>query len=158
MKLLKPALLTGLIAGTLDLTGACVLYMIEHDGQFPNKILEYIAGGAFGKDALTGGLTMKLWGVLFHFLIAIGFTFFYFIIYSKVKLLQKNIFLSAFIYGLFVWAIMNLIVVPNSAWHKPITPFNLAASAKAAFVLIICIGLPVSYYCKKFYTDKKSVG
>lgn len=157
MKLFKPVLLTGFIAGTLDLAGACISYMLEHSSRFPNKILEYIAGGVFGKNALTGGLAMKLSGLFFHFFIATTFTLFYFLIYPKIKLLQKNIFLSAFIYGLFVWAIMNLIVVPNSAWQKQITPFDLAASAKAAFVLIICIGLTVCYYCRKFYTNKKGV-
>lgn len=149
---LKPVLLTGLLAGALDLSGACIGYMIDHDGKFPTKILEYIAGGVFGKDALTGGTTMKLAGLLFHFLIAMSFTFFYFFIYPKIKLLRKNVLFSAFIYGLFVWAVMNLLVVPNSAWHKPITPFDVAASAKAAFILILCIGLPVAYFAKKYFS------
>jgi len=43
MKLFKPVLLTGFIAGTLDFAGACVSYMLEHSGRFPNKIFEYIA-------------------------------------------------------------------------------------------------------------------
>ena len=151
---LKPVFITGLIAGALDLTGACVAFMIDNNGRFPNKILEFIARGVFGKDAMTGGLTMKLWGLFFHFFIAMAFTVFYFFIYPKIKLLHKNVLLSAFIYGLFVWAIMNLIVVPNSAIQKPIIPFNYVASAKAALVLIICIGLPVSYFAKKYYAGK----
>lgn len=152
MKSWKPVLLTGLLAGTLDLSGACIGYMIDHKGKFPTKILEYIAGGVFGKDALSGGLTMKLSGLFFHYFIAMAFTLFYFLIYPKIKLLYKNIFLSAFIFGLLVWAVMNLIVVPNSAWHKPIMPFDIVASAKAAFILIICIGLPDAYFAKKYYS------
>ena len=150
---LKPVLITGLIAGTLDLAGACIASTIER-GRFPKKILEFIAQGVFGKKALTGGLSMQLYGLLFHFLIAMVFTFFYFLIYPKIKLLHKNILLSAFIYGLFVWAVMNLIVVPNSAMPKSNAPFNYEGAAKATLVLIICIGLPVAYFAKKYYDGK----
>ena len=151
---LKPVLLTGLIAGALDLIGACVAFMIDNNGKFPNKILEFIARGVFGKDAMAGGTTMKLWGLFFHFFIGMSFTLFYFFIYPKIKFLHKNVLLSAFIYGVFVWAVMNLIVVPNSAIQKPIIPFNYEAAAKAALVLIICIGLPVAYFTKKYYDGK----
>ena len=69
MKILKPVLVTGLIAGTLDL-----------------------AGGVFGKDALTGGISKKLSGLFFHYFIAFVFTLFYFLIYPKIKLLAKKHF------------------------------------------------------------------
>jgi len=155
MRSLKPILLTGLLAGTLDLSGACIGYMLDHQGKFPSKILEYIASGVFGKEAFTDGVSMKIYGLLFHFLIAMSFTFFYFFIYPKIKLLHKNIFLSAFIYGLFVWTVMNLIVVPNSAIHKSIIPFDFVASAKAAFILMICIALPNAYFAKKYYRGSR---
>ncbi len=154
MKFIKAVIPAGLIAGAMDISGACIGYMLDHNGRFPTKILEYIAGGVFGKDALTGGLPMKLWGALFHFSIAMSFTLFYFIVYPKLRLLQKNIFFSAIIYGLFVWAVMNLLVVPNSALHTPIIPFDFIKAAKAAFILMICIALPAGYFAEKYYSSK----
>ena len=74
---LLPAFYTGLLAGTMDLTGAVVSYMIVN-GNFPYKILEYIASAAFGKKAMDGTWGHNLWGLFFHYFIAISFTIFYF--------------------------------------------------------------------------------
>jgi hypothetical protein len=147
---LLPAFFTGLLAGTMDLCGAVINYMISH-GNFPYKILEYIASGAFGKSAMNGSLGSNLWGLFFHYFIAISFTIFYFLIYPGIKFLQKNILISAIIYGLFVWAVTNMIVLPLSAIHSPVIPTNFVAAARAAFVLMVCIGLPDAYFAKKFY-------
>jgi uncharacterized membrane protein YagU involved in acid resistance len=149
----RSALITGLIAGALDLSGAIISFMISND-RFPEKILETIAGGFFGKDAMTGGWVMKGWGLFFHFFTAIAFTFFYFFLYPRIKFLQKNIFLSAFIYGLFVWAVMNMIVLPLSAYHSPVIKSDYAKAAKEAFILIVCIGLPVAIGAKAYYKRK----
>ena len=145
-----PALYTGLLAGTMDLIGAVVSYAIIN-GHFPYKILEYIASAAFGKKAMNGTLGSNLWGLFFHYLIAISFTLFYFLIYPYLKFLQKNIIVSAVVYGLFVWMVTNMIVLPMSALQSPVIPTNFLAAARAAFVLIICIGLPVAYFTKRYY-------
>lgn len=145
-----PALFAGLIAGTLDLFGAVVNVLVSA-GRFPYKILQYIASGVFGKAAYGGSLSANLWGLFFHYCIAVSLSFFYFIIYPRVKLLQYNIFLSASLYGLFAWAITNMVIVPLSAIHGPVLPADYWVAAKAAFVLVICIGLPIAYLAKRFY-------
>jgi phosphoglycerol transferase MdoB-like AlkP superfamily enzyme len=147
----RRVIITGFIAGILDLAGAVISTMLVNN-RFPKKILETIAGGAFGKESIGGGTPMKLWGLLFHFLIAISFTFVYFFAYQKIKLLRKNIFLSALLYGLFVWAIMNMVVLPLSAYHSPVIPQNYIAAARAAFVLIVCIGLPIAISARSYYS------
>lgn len=147
----RRVLITGFIAGVLDLAGAVISAMIVNN-RFPGKILETIAGGAFGKESIGGGTLMKLWGLLFHFLIAISFTFIYFLAHPKVRLLRKNIFLSALLYGLFVWAIMNMVVLPLSAYHSPVIPQNYMAAARAAFILIVCVGLPIAISAKWYYS------
>jgi hypothetical protein len=145
----KSALLTGLLAGTLDLSGAVISFIISN-GRFPGKILEYIASAAFGKQAINGSIS--LWGAFFHYFIAISFSVFYFIIYPKEKFLQHNIFISAVVYGLFAWAVTNMVVLPLSALNSPVIPVNYFAAAKAAVVLVICIGLPIAFFAKKFYS------
>ena len=47
--------LTGFIAGTLDITAACIQYYIR-TGKGPANVLRYVASGVFGKEAFTGGV------------------------------------------------------------------------------------------------------
>ncbi|MEO5890985.1 MAG: hypothetical protein ABIQ31_12070 [Ferruginibacter sp.] len=148
---LSYAFFTGWLAGTLDLAGAVINYMASH-GKFPFKLLEYIASGAFGKKAMDGSLGSNLSGLFFHYFIAVSFTLFYFFTYPGLQFLHKSIWLSAIIYGLFVWAVTNMILLPLSALQAPVIPTGLVAAARAAFVLIIFIGLHVAYFTKKFYT------
>lgn len=44
-----------------------------------------------------------------------------------------------------------MIIVPLSAIHGPVIPADYLVAAKAAIVLIICIGLPIAWLAKKFY-------
>ena len=147
---LQAAVVTGLLAGTLDLLGAVINYMITHE-RFPYRILEYIASGAFGRSAMNGSLGSNLWGLFFHYLIAVSFTLFYFIIYPGLRFLQQSVIFSAIIYGLFIWAVTNMIVLPLSAIQADVLPASLETAARAAFILIICIGLPVAFFARRFY-------
>jgi uncharacterized membrane protein YagU involved in acid resistance len=136
----------GFIAGTLDISAACIQYYIK-TGKGPENVLKFVASGVFGKDAFAGGHLMSLCGLLFHFLIAFAFTTFFFFIYPRLKFLSFNIFLTAVLYGVFVWTVMNRIVLPLS--NTPALPFNWAGAATAAGILTICIGLPLAIILKK---------
>jgi hypothetical protein len=154
MNFLWPAVVTGLIAGTLDLAGAIVNYML-FNGRFPFRILEYIASAAFGSGAMDGSLGSNLWGLFFHYLIATSLSIFYFFIFPGSKLLHLNIWVSAILYGLFAWGITNMIILPLSALQSPVVPRDWTAAASAMFVLIVCIGLPIAYCCSRFYRGKE---
>ena len=154
---IKNVLLTGLIAGILDLFLGVLAYYLLSNGHLPENItvyiknvLEYIASAAFGKDG-ANAVTMQIAGFLFHFFIAISFAWFYFLIYPKVKLFQKSIVASAIIYGLFVWAVMNMAVVPLSALHSSVIPKDFTKASYQALVLIVCIALPVSLGAQNYY-------
>ena len=151
-KIIKAVLLTGLLAGSLDGLAACIQYKIR-TGNNPARVFRYIASGVFGKDALTENLyLMAAWGLLFHMLIALLFTIFFFICYPQIRMLIKNKFAAGIAYGLFVWAIMNLIVVPLTFG----TGINilLKNALIAMGILIIAIGLPVSLMAERYYAKK----
>lgn len=154
--LLKTIIITGLIAGVLDLSGAIINYMLSHKGTFPKKILEYIAGGVYGGSALDGSLKMNIMGGIFHFSLAMIWTIIFFVSYPKVKLFHKNIWLTAFLYGLVVWAVMNLVVLPLSAWKAPISPFSVTTASRAAFILMLCIALPNAISARRYYSNSTS--
>jgi hypothetical protein len=148
----KAVLLTGLLAGVLDATAACIQYLIK-TGNNPARVFRYIASGVFGKDALTESLYgMAAWGLLFHLLIALTFTLFFFLCYPQIKMLIKNKYIVGILYAIFVWTVMNLVVVPVT--------FGTGISVKfpdaliAATILIIAIGMPISLMADRFYSKK----
>lgn len=61
-------LITGLIAGTIDILSAIFILA----GGNAVGTFKYIASGAFGKTAFEGGNEMVAYGALFHYIIAIG--------------------------------------------------------------------------------------
>lgn len=136
----------GAVAGTLDISAACIQYYIR-TGKNPENVLRFVASGVFGKDAFTGGSLMSFCGLLFHFLIAFSFTVFFFLVYPKLKFLSYNIFLTAIVYGVFTWMVMNLVVLPLS--KAPSIPFTFTGAAMAAGILCICIGLPLTLIAKR---------
>ena len=103
------ALTAGLVAGSMDITAACI-HAYLRNGTTPEQILRGIAGGAFGKEAAANGNMMIVWGLLFHFLIAISFTFFFFLLAKMIPSLVRYPIFIAIIYGAFVWVFMRYFV------------------------------------------------
>lgn len=136
----------GLLAGTLDISAACVQYYMK-TGNNPDYVLKYVASGAFGKDAFTGGIAMSMAGLFFHYLIAFSFTLLFFFLYRRLAFLSVNKVVTAILYGTFIWVVMNLIVVPLS--KIPPRPFSISGSLVAAGILIVCIALPLTLIAGK---------
>lgn len=142
----KRIFITGLIAGTLDIIGACLLsYIIR--GTLPSRVLKYIASGVFGKDAMNGGTLMMGMGLLFHYLIAFSCTIIFFWCYWRLEFLKRSVLLNAILIALVAWAVTNLVIIPLSRIHP--APFNLVSAGRAVAILILCIGLPISISATK---------
>ena len=150
-KLLNQIIITGLIAGTLDILAACTQFYFKTCNS-PLRVLEYIASGALGPDAFTGGVGMALVGLFFHYIIAMSWTVLLFMAYPIFALLRKNKYATGVGYGIFVWAMMNLIVVPLS--RVPARPLALIPSIEAVIILIFCVGLPVSLMANRFFSKQ----
>ena len=147
---LKAILLATLIAGTLDILAAIVSYTIK-GGKEPVKIFYFIASGVFGKDMAYGsGSGMAVAGLLFHYMIALLFAIFLFFVYPSLKSFLKNKIVIGLLYGIFVWLVMNKIVLPLS--NSPALPFNVKGAVIGALILMFCIGLPLALIIDKFYS------
>jgi hypothetical protein len=135
---LKSILTIAFIAGTLDGAAAVIiLAKLKFGATF-----KYIASALFGKSAFSGGTEMIFAGIVFHYLIALSFTIFYAFLVTKLKFLSTNKVLSGILYGLFVWTVMNVIVVPLT--QIPHVDFNPQRALINAVILIFCIGLPIA--------------
>lgn len=143
--------LSGLIAGTLDILAALIIYDLILQKTTSIKILQSIASGIFKKEAYSGGSQMALYGLLLHYFIALTFAWFYFTIYPYFKLLKKNALLSGILYGIFVWMVMNLLVLPAvfTALPEKHLDFPLILSI---LILIFCIGIPIAFITRKHYS------
>ena len=138
----KRILLTGLLVGALDITAACTQYFLK-TGKGPAGVLKFVASGLFGNEAFTGGTPMIIAGLVIHFLIAMTFTLFFVLLIKNIALLHANRLLTGLLYGALVWTVMNIIVWPMIK-VPPRIP-DLSRDLQAMGILILCIGLPLSF-------------
>jgi len=139
-------LLLGLLTGTLDGLSAVIL-----TGSM--NVWKYVAGGYFGKaTAMAGGNDMIVYGLIFHYCIAFIFSTLFFLLHPMFYSWFRNSFLTGVVYGIIMWAIMNLAVVPLSALHN--LPKTVLGSLEACGILIVALGLPISYIGTGYYFYK----
>lgn len=129
-----------LIVGTLDITAASIQFYIK-TGKGPVPILKYIAGAVF-PDAGKGGAEMIIAGLVFHYIIALLVTVFFFLVFSKIAIPVINRVFIGVIYGAFVWFITARVVVPLTLIG--VRPSNPTNEIIAASILMVCIGIPLA--------------
>jgi hypothetical protein len=144
---LKKVALTALFVGTLDIIAA-IIQTLLYGGQ-PLKMLQYIASGLTGPESFSGGLSLAFLGLGFHYIIAFFWTAPFFWVYPRLTFLSKNKVLSGIGYGLFIWLTMNLIVLPLS--NVPSSPFNITGAIIGTLILIMAVGLPLSFLAHRYY-------
>jgi len=97
-------------------------------------------------------MEMALVGLLFHLCIAIIWTFLFFALYERFKINKLNWGLAGIGYGIIVWIGMNEIVLPLS--NTSPLPQSAMSIITGAVILMICIGLPISYGARKHYKGR----
>jgi hypothetical protein len=145
----KAIFLTGLLAGFLDGAAALLLFVARGAKQ-PLLLFQYIASAVYGNNAFTGGRKMIIAGILFHLGIAMTFITFYFLLFPHIKWLGLYPLVSAVLYGLLVWLMMNRIVLPLS--RAQARPFSWAMVFINMVILILTIGIPAAYIARWFYS------
>jgi hypothetical protein len=131
----------GLIAGTLDLTQAFIL--------FGRRVPLVIAAGLFGRPAFHGGPATYALGVLLHFFIATSVTAIYYAASRKLRFFVEHPLVCGLFYGMAVESVMNLVVLPLSALHAR-GPYELKDLLLGYVVHMTVIGLPVAYSVRRF--------
>jgi uncharacterized membrane protein YagU involved in acid resistance len=141
----------GLIIGTADICCACFNAYLRN-GVTPDRVLRYVASGIFGKNAFSEGSSMLAWGLGFHYVIAFIWAFIFILIYPNLLKISTNHWLLGIGYGISVWLIMNLLIVPMSQVMTPkMTVYGVTSNM---IILIIAIGLPLAFIAKRFLFEK----
>ena len=131
----------GLVAGTLDLIQACIL--------FGWKVPLVIAGGLLGPSAFHGGAGIYVLGVVLHFFIALSAATIYYAASRKLTFLTEHPLVCGLFFGMAVELVMNLIVLPLSALHAG-GPYKLHDLIQGLVVHMIVVGLPISFSVRRF--------
>ena len=147
----KVILIGGLIAGTLDLLAAFVSAWLRN-GVTPFGVSQFIASGALGRPAFTGGYKTAVLGVVFHYLIATTATVVFYLASRKLHFLIKWPIPMGLLYGVLVYLFMNFVVLPRSAITPARVPPALSARAIQALIIMFCVGLPIALIVRWFST------
>lgn len=144
-----------LLVGTLDLLAAFLDFYVNSGGS-PRTLLQYIASGMYGEAAFKDASNMVIAGLFFHYLIAGLFTFFFFLVFSRIAVISDYWLLLGLTYGIFVWAVMNAVVLPfTKARHVPVFGMTFIEIAKPMAILILTIGVPLALIKLRAVNQKK---
>ena len=143
----KAIILGGLLAGAMDITAAMTVYGVLRGGS-AIAVLQSVASGLLGSASYSGGTQTAALGLFLHFVIATTACAVYNVIAAKIRILARYAFLSGMIYGIVVWIVMSLVVVPLSNYPHETVP-TVAGVSMGWLIHILCVGLPISLTHRK---------
>src|SRR6267154_2548505 len=145
---LVPILIGGLIAGTIDISYACIFSYLRR-GTSPVRVLQSVASGALGQDSFKGGARTAALGLLFHFLIATIAAAVYYLASRPLRFLVNHAFICGPLYGVCIYLVMNFIVLPLSAiGSRPALPLSVLISG--LLIHMFGIGLPIALIVRRY--------
>jgi uncharacterized membrane protein YagU involved in acid resistance len=141
------AIVAGAVAaGLLDATFSIVLDVIVLRSYSLPALLQWIASGAIGSAAFSGGLATAAIGLILHFVIAAIFAGFYYVVSRRVAALRTRPVPIGIAYGAAIWILMDLIVLPMSAAPRP--AFDPIVFAAFLVDHAFFVGLPITLAVK----------
>lgn len=136
LRTLRPILIGGFIAGTFDQIMALI--------SFGCGVDRAIASGLLGSRALQGGTGTWILGLVLHYTIAFGAATIYVFASRRLEFLRTNFLVCGLFFGIAIYLVMNLIVLPLSAVPFKVGPFSVATMRQGLLVHMFLIGLPIS--------------
>lgn len=138
--LLRAILAGGAIAGTLDLITAFI--------TFGPRVPRNIAAGLIGGLAMQPSILPVILGVALHFFIAFSAATVYCLASRRFEFLKDHFVVCGMFYGIAVFLVMNLIVLPLCAFHY-MGPYQLRGLLQGLIVHMLIIGLPIAYCLRR---------
>jgi uncharacterized membrane protein YagU involved in acid resistance len=130
--------LGALTVGLLDALDAMIFFGFR--GVPPVRILQSIASGLLGPAAYQGGAATTALGTLLHFGIAFAVVLTYAVVSRRAPLLTRHPLVCGAAYGLLVYAVMNLVVLPLSAAST--VPRTLPVVVNGLLIHMLGVGAP----------------
>jgi hypothetical protein len=131
----------GALAATFDLTAAFITFGLG--------VPRTIAGGLLGSQAVHGGAGTWLLGLVLHYFIAVSAAALYCVSSRRLPFLAEHWLVCGLFYGIAVFLVMNLLVLPLSAYHYT-GPYTYSDLVQGLVVHMMIVGLPISYSLRWF--------
>ena len=140
--LLRLSVIAGLIIGMLHLIiQVGIVFGLLLKSPYISS-LQFVASGAMGNAAFTGGLATALLGLVLELLMTIIIAGIFVVSADRIPLLRNHVIPGSLLYGFGVFIVMNFIVLPLSAAPpEPAPPMWLFIEMILEHVLLI--GLPL---------------
>jgi hypothetical protein len=134
-------LVGGLIAGAIDISYAVGFSAFR--GVAPMRILQSVASGLLGSPAYQGGAGTAALGFLLHFLLMLIIAAIFYVASTRLRFLLARPVLWGAIYGFLVYWVMNLVVLPLSAFPSTVK-FVPVVVITSLIVHAFGIGVPIA--------------
>jgi hypothetical protein len=131
----------GLVAGLIDITYALGFSALR--GVAPTRILQSVASGLLGSPAYQGGSATAALGFVLHFVLMMIIAAIFYIVAARLRFLIARPVLWGGLYGFAVYWVMNLIVLPLSAFPSQVK-FVPIVVITSLIVHAFGIGVPIA--------------
>jgi hypothetical protein len=148
--LLKAIVYGAAACGILD--GAAANGQFALRGIEPLRVWQGVASGLMGERAFGLGWFGGAFGLVLHFLIALIVTTVFVGACQQFPALQQFYWISGPLYGVIVFLVMNLIVVPLSA--RPKRPAPVLVLAVQILIHMFFVGLPIAMAANRFLSHE----
>jgi len=139
-------LVGGAIAGTLDILFA--ISFAAANGVAASRVLQSVASGLLGEAAFSGGASTAVMGLACHFALAFLWALLFLLAAKNWPALVRRPLISGMAFGVVVFLCMRLVVLPLSAFPRPVT-FKPLATVLDLSSHMFLFGFPIAWAASK---------
>jgi uncharacterized membrane protein YagU involved in acid resistance len=133
----------------LDISDAMIFFGIRV-GAPPIRIFQSIAAGLLGREAARGGgLPTAILGGCLHFFIAFCIVSIFYLVSRRVEALTRHPVWFGMAYGIAVYFVMNLVVLPLSAVTPGTFPPPTPSLVNGLLIHAFGVGLPSALFARR---------
>ena len=137
---IHPVVLGGTLVAVLDIAAAFAV--AGASGVSPVRVLQSIASGVLGPPAFQGGARTAALGMFLHVGIAFAVAAVYYLASRRWLLPVRQPVACGLVYGVGVYAVMNLVVLPLSRVN--VRPPRWQNVLTMIVIHMVCVGLPAA--------------
>jgi hypothetical protein len=138
---LRAIVIGGSVAAALDIFFA--ISFSAYHGLSVTRVLQSVASGVLGKASYSGGAATAALGLVLHFAMAYGFASAFLVASQWIQILVRRPVLSGALFGVLVFLVMRLMVLPLSAFPHPVT-FKPVATVLDLLSHMFFFGVPIA--------------
>jgi|SRR5471030_3228715 len=138
----RAIILGGLIAGSIDIGAAALINWLS-----PVFILQVVAGGLLGRGSISGGMHTAALGLFLQWAMSLLIAAIYVIASEIFPALKRHWIAGGLVYGLGIFAVMNYVVFPLSAYRR--FPHFTLLSAGENLLAMLLFGFLVAFFARQ---------